>query len=38
MVECIKKEFLKETVENAWKNYKFEDLIIQSVNSIFTRA
>ena len=38
MVECIKKEFLKEIVENAWKNYKFEDVIIQSVNSIFTKA
>ena len=38
MVECIKKEFLKETVENAWKNYKFEDVIIQSANSIFTKA
>lgn len=38
MVECIKKEFLKETVENAWKNYKFEDVIIQSVNSVFTKA
>lgn len=38
MVECIKKEFLKETVENAWKNYRFEDVIIQSVNSILTKA
>lgn len=38
MVECIKKEFLKETVENAWKNYRFEDVIIQSVNSVFTKA
>lgn len=38
MVECIKKDFLKETVENAWKNYKFEDVIIQSINSVFTKA